>query len=266
MRYNKNMKHFANFAENQFLNNLKGSLVVYGGQTAGAAAGKAGGGLLANKLAEGREFNTKEDKEDYVDNISSGAGYVGGTLGSLGAIHALDKNFIPNRWQNTKDAYQFIATGKGRFVDKSPIFRNGLLNVGTRLLAAGSVAGGLIGTAKGSGLWESKEERDKTRPFELSRDKNIEKAADPKTGEIPDDFQYTPSREEKINDGLITGGQIGTVAAGGTMLGLLAARPWTRSMYYKYNRRNYKPMPNQQKAIAPNVPQLNPTIPNWRMK
>ena len=143
--------------------------------------------------------------------------------------------------------------------------RNSTINSAVRLIGGGAIAGSLLGIAKGSGLWESKEEKDKTRPFLISRDKALEKATDPQTGEISEGFEYTPSREEKIQDGSKLGSSLGASAAGLAGLGLLAARPWTRSMYYKYNRRNYKPM-HPQNLITPNVPQLNPTIPNWRMK
>jgi hypothetical protein len=267
------MKHFANFIgspsqadDKAFLSGLKVPLAGLGGQTAGSTIGKAGGGLLARKLAESKQFESEQDKEDYIDNVSSGVGTIGSTLGGLAGIHVADKNFLPERFKQAKDSFNFIRTGKGSGIYNTPIMRSSTINSAARVLGGAAIAGSLLGIAKGSGLWESKEEKDKTRPFALSRDKALEKAIDPQTGEVPEGFEYTPSREEKIRDNSSLGSILGTGAAGLAGLGLLAARPWTRSMYYKYNRRNYKPMPNQQKAITPNVPQLNPTIPNWRMK
>lgn len=267
------MKHFANFIgspsqadDNAFLKQLKLPLAGLGGNVAGGAIGKAGGGLLARKLAESKQFESEEDKEDYIDNVASGVGTVGSTLGGLAGIHIADRNFLPERFKQAKEGLNFIRTGRGTGIYNTPIMRNSTINSMARVIGGGAIAGSLLGIAKGSGLWESKEEKDKTRPFKLSRNKALEKATDPQTGEISEEFEYTPSREEKIKEGSSWGNVLGAGAAGLTGLGLLAARPWTRSMYYKYNRRNYKPMPNQQKAILPNVPQLNPTVPNWRMK
>jgi hypothetical protein len=74
IRQHKNIKHFASFISplsqadnNSFLNRLKVPLAGLGGKTAGGALGKAGGGLLARKLAEGKQFESEEDKEDYID-------------------------------------------------------------------------------------------------------------------------------------------------------------------------------------------------------
>jgi hypothetical protein len=273
IRQHKNMKHFASFIaspsqadNNSFLNRLRVPLAGLGGQTAGGVVGKAGGGLLAHKLAEGKQFESEEDKEDYIDNISSGIGTIGSTLGGLAGIHVADKNFLPDRFKQAKEGLNFIRTGRGTGVYNTPIMRNSTINSAVRVIGGGAIAGSLLGIAKGSGLWESQEEKDRTRPFYLSRDKALEKATDPQTGEVSENFEYTPSRQEKISDNSALGSSLGAGAAGLAGLGLLATRPWTRSMYYKYNRRNYKPMANQQKAITPNVPQLNPTIPNWRMK
>ena len=267
------MRHFANFmgspsqADNTaFLNRLKVPLSGLGGQAAGEVIGKAGGGLLARKLAESKQFESEEDKEDYIDNVASGVGTVGSTLGGLAGIHIADRNFLPERFKQAKEGLNFIRTGRGTGIYNTPIMRNSTINSMARVIGGGAIAGSLLGIAKGSGLWESKEEKDKTRPFKLSRNKALEKATDPQTGEISEEFEYTPSREEKIKEGSSWGNVLGGGAAGLAGLGLLAARPFTRSMYYNYNRRNYKPMPNQQKAILPNVPQLNPTVPNWRMK